>query len=94
MYKLKQRANKMGLLANHLKMAYCDFIANRVRKALVNDQWTILHGENLIDDIGNVQMDLHPTEGYLLSTAKSITVHDVNGKAYIVSIQEAPILDK
>jgi hypothetical protein len=30
----------------------------------------------------------------LQSTAKSITVHDVNGKAYIVSIQEAPILDK
>jgi hypothetical protein len=51
-------------------------------------------GENLIDDIGNVQMDLHPTCGYLLSTAKSITLHDVNGKAYIVSIQEAPILDK
>ena len=84
----------MGLLANHLKMAYCDFIADRVRKALVNDQWTMQDGENLIDDIGNVQMDLHPTKGYLQSTAKSITVHDVNGKAYIVSIQEAPILDK
>ena len=88
MYKLKQRANKMGLLA------YCDFIADRVRKALVNDQWTMQDGENLIDNISNVQMDLHPTEGYLQSTAKSITVHDVNGKAYIVSIQEAPILDK
>ena len=71
----------MGLLANHLKMAYCDFIADRVRKALVNDQWTMQDGENLIDDIGNVQMDLHPTEWlpckalpsqslYMTSTAK------------------------
>ena len=44
-----------------IKLAYCDFIADRVRKALVNDQWTMQDGENLIDDIGNVQMDLHPT---------------------------------
>ena len=71
-----------------IKLAYCDFIADRVRKALVNDQWTMQDGENLIDNISNVQMDLHPTCGFLLSTAKSITVHDVNGKAYIVAYRK------
>jgi hypothetical protein len=50
--------------------------------------------ENLIDDIGPIKMDLHPTEGYLQSTAKTITVWDSNGKAYFISIQEAHMLDK
>ena len=76
------------------KLAYCDFIADRIRKSLVNDQWTMHESENLIDDIGPIKMDLHPTEGYLQSTAKTITVWDSNGKAYFISIQEAHMLDK
>jgi hypothetical protein len=39
-------------------------------------------------------MDLHPTEGYFMSTKKVLTVHDVNGKAYVVTVEEAPFLDK
>ena len=39
-------------------------------------------------------MDLHPTEGYFQSTKKVLTVHDMNGKAYVVTVEEAPFLDK
>jgi hypothetical protein len=39
-------------------------------------------------------MDLHPTEGWFQSTKKVITVHDTNGKAYVVTVEEAPVLDK
>ncbi len=71
-----------------LKLAYCDFIADSINKA-------IRHGTfGLIASVGNVNMDLHPTEGWLVSTKKAMTVYDVNGKAYIVSVQEAPMLDK
>jgi hypothetical protein len=77
-----------------IKLAYCDFIADRIRKALVNDQWTMPDGDNLVDDIGPIKMDLHPTEGYMQSTGKTLTVWDTNGKAYFISVQEAPMLDK
>jgi hypothetical protein len=29
-----------------------------------------------------------------MSTKKVLTVHDVNGKAYVVTVEEAPFLDK
>jgi hypothetical protein len=40
------------------------------------------------------KMDLHPTEGWFMSTKKVMTMHDINGKAYVVTIEEAPFLDK
>ena len=63
------------------KLAYSDYIADRINKLIDQDRI-----------VGNV--DLHPTEGWLVSTKKAMTVYDVNGKAYIVSVQEAPMLDK
>ena len=73
------------------KLAYCDYIADRINKLIDRE---IGDNETLIDSVGNVNMDLHPTEGWLVSTKKAMTVYDVNGKAYIVSVQEAPMLDK
>jgi hypothetical protein len=29
-----------------------------------------------------------------MSTKKVMTMHDINGKAYVVTIEEAPFLDK
>jgi len=77
-----------------IKLAYCDFIIDRIRKGLVNDQWTMTDGENLVDDIGDIKFDLHPTEGWLQSTGKTMTVWDTNGKAYLVTVQEAEMLDR
>ena len=71
-----------------LKMAYCDKIADSIRKALIKHD-----PDGIIGPVGPIQMDLHPTEGYFLSPKKAITVHDMNGKAYVVTIEEAPMLD-
>jgi len=64
------------------KLAYCDYIADRINKLIDRE---IGDNETLIDSVGNV------TEGYLVST---MTVYDVNGKAYVVTVEEAPFLDK
>ena len=74
-----------------LKLAYCDYIANRIHTLLERE---IGDNETLLESVGPTQMDLHPTEGWFMSTKKVMTVHDTNGKAYVVTIEEAPFLDK
>ncbi len=74
-----------------MKLAYCDYIADRIRKLVARE---IGDNDTLLESIGKVNYDLHPTEGYFQSTKKMITVHDANGKAYVVTIEEAPFLDK
>lgn len=78
-----------------LKLAYCDKIADVIRKKLlveVNDNWSSnpLAGGS----VGKIEWNLHPTEGWFISSKKMLTVHDGNGKAYIITIDEAPVLDK
>jgi hypothetical protein len=41
-----------------------------------------------------IKSDLDPVGGWFVSPKKTITVHDRNGKAYVVTIEEAPFLDK
>jgi hypothetical protein len=74
-----------------LKLAYCDYIANRIHTLLERE---IGDNETLLERVGPTKMDLHPTEGWFMSTKKVMTVHDTNGKAYVVTIEEAPFLDK
>jgi len=72
-----------------MKLAYCDKIADTIRKALLKyDEDGILNGP-----VGNIEWDLHPTEGYFLSPKKMIKVWDSNGKAYSITIEEQPVLD-
>ena len=72
-----------------MKLAYCDKIADTIRKALVKyDEDGILNGP-----VGKIEWDLHPTEGYFLSPKKLIKVWDSNGKAYSITIEEQPALD-
>jgi hypothetical protein len=71
------------------RLAYCDKIADTIRKSLLKyDTDGILNGP-----IGPIKSDLHPTEGWFVSPKKVITLHDSNGKAYVVTIEEAPLLD-
>jgi hypothetical protein len=72
-----------------MKLAYCDYIADRIQKLLDRE---IGDNETLISNVGNVQMDLHPTEGWFQSTKKVIQVTDTNGKSYVVTVEEAPEL--
>ena len=71
------------------RLAYCDKIADTIRKSLLKyDTDGILNGP-----IGPIKSDLHPTEGWFVSPKKVIALHDSNGKAYVVTIEEAPLLD-
>lgn len=70
-----------------LKLAYCDYIADMIfNNAIPNNDY--------IESMNSPRMDLHPTEGYFMSTKKVITMHDRNGKAYVITVEEAPMLDK
>lgn len=68
-------------------LAYCDFIADRIRKALVASKEDIFEPVKLFE-IGHVKYDLGPN-GEFASTKKTLTVVDMNGKSYIVTVEEA-----
>ena len=74
------------------RLAYCDYIIDCIKVLLqsVSDR----RPEHLVESVGGVEWDLHPVEGYMLSTRKALTVWDSNGKAYVVSVEEAPALDR
>jgi len=64
-------------------IAYCDFIAHKIKEAFNNDK-----PDNLIESVDAIKWDLHPEEGYMLSTDKSIQMTDFNGKKYLVTVTE------
>ena len=74
-----------------LNLAYCDYIAARIHTLVSNE---INDNQTMMESVSTPKMDLHPTEGYFQSTKKVLTVHDMNGKAYVVTVEEAPFLDK
>jgi hypothetical protein len=74
-----------------LKLAYCDYIANRIHTLIDRE---IDDNDTMMAYVSHPKMDLHPTEGWFQSTKKVMTVHDMNGKAYVVTVEEAPFLDK
>ena len=64
-------------------IAYCDYIAHTIKKTLiVNDE------ENMLSTVGGIKMDLHPEQGYFLSTKKTIEVVDKYGKQYKITVEE------
>lgn len=71
------------------RLAYCDKIADTIRKSLLKyDTDGILNGP-----VGPIKSDLDPVGGWFVSPKKVITLHDRNGKAYAITIEEAPLLD-
>ena len=71
-----------------MKLAYCDRIAAAIREALVKSDPV-----GIIGPVGPIKMDLHPTAGYFQSSKKTMTVWDMNGKAYSVTVEEQPMMD-
>ena len=61
-------------------LAYCDRIVKDIQKALKGG-W--------LDQVGAVIYDLHETEGYMISTKKTLYVSDKNGKRYRITVEEA-----
>jgi hypothetical protein len=62
-------------------IAYCDLIADEIKNAINSrsGSW----------NAGNVQLDLHPTDGYFQSTKKTVDITDPNGRKYRVTVEEA-----
>ena len=71
-----------------MKLAYCDKIADSIRKALIKSD-----PDGIIGPVGPIKMDLHPTGGYFVSPKKTMMVWDMNGKAYSVTVEEQPFMD-
>lgn len=68
-------------------LAYCDYIADAVQKGLIRDQH--MNPDRIkLNDVSKVQMDLHPDKGYFVSTKKTISVEDMNGKKYKITVEE------
>jgi hypothetical protein len=74
-----------------MKLAYCDKIADTIQKAL--KVAVAQDADGIVAEVGRIQMDLHPEGGYFVSPKKLIIVHDMNGKAYSVTVEEQPMLD-
>jgi len=66
-----------------MNLAYCDKIADVVRKALLK-----YDPDNIIGLIDPIKWDLHPTKGYFVSTKKTIDLCDMNGKKYRITVEE------
>lgn len=66
------------------RLSYCDKIAHTIREALNSHD-----PDGIIAGCGPVKMDLHPIEGYWLSSAKVLFAADMNGKLYRISVEEA-----
>ena len=64
-------------------LAYCDKIADVIRKALLKHD-----PDHIVGLVGDIQMDLHPSEGYYMTSKKTIQVSDMNGKMYKVTVEE------
>ena len=69
-------------------LAYCDKIADSIRKAMIRSD-----PDGIIGPVGPIKMDLHPVGGYFVSTKKTMMVWDMNGKAYSVTVEEQPMMD-
>tara|TARA_B110000285_G_scaffold183323_1_gene207454 strand:+ start:126 stop:332 length:207 start_codon:yes stop_codon:yes gene_type:complete len=66
-----------------MMIAYCDKIAQVVRKSLLG-----YDPDNIIGLIGPIEMDLHPTGKYFVSPKKTIEMTDFQNKKYKITIEE------
>jgi len=65
-----------------MNLAYCDHIAATIQENLQR-------GKDY--NPGPVNWDLHPTEGYMLSTKKTLSCIDSNGRKYMITVEEETV---
>ncbi len=66
----------------HVKLAYCDKIADSIKKAL-----NAYDADGIIVGCGSVKLDLDE-DGCLRSTKKTLFAIDLNGKQYKITVEE------
>jgi hypothetical protein len=64
-------------------MCYCDYIADLIKKIMSQAD-----EKDLISKVGPIRYDLHPIDGYMVSTKKTIDITDRYGKMYKITIEE------
>lgn len=64
-------------------LSYCDFIA-----ATISDTLRTPAASTLLRATSRPLLDLHPKEGYFVSTRKFVSVEDKWGKFYRITIEE------
>lgn len=69
----------------NVPVIYCDYIAKVIDDALFRDA---MSPDGLVAGSGNVKSDLHPIDGYLMSTTKTINAMDRNGRLYEITVRE------
>ena len=67
-------------------LAYCDYIAKVISEAMKKD--SVSNRNSYIDNVGKTRWDLDEESGAFLTTKKTISVIDRNGKAYRVVLEE------
>jgi hypothetical protein len=71
--------------ADIMELVYCDYISALINEKLKGDVGSI---GTVIKEVGPTKLDLHPTEGWFVSTKKTMSVIDKNGRKYKVTIEE------
>lgn len=65
-----------------MKLAYCDYIAHVMKQGL-----SMLDNKKLISAVGVINFDTN-ADGSFMSTKKTFKVKDMQGKTYIVTVEE------
>ena len=64
-------------------MSYCDKFAQVIKDAI-----NAPDPDGIIAGCGKIQWDLDPTDGYLVSTKKTIYAADMFGRHYKITVEE------
>ena len=65
------------------RLAYCDKIADTIRKSLLG-----YDPDGIIGPVEGIKSDLHPEGGWFVSPKKTIDLFDMNEKKYRITIEE------
>ena len=72
-------------MVNTRHVSYCDYIGRVIQSAIDRDT---LSYDGLLAGCGSIKSDLHPVDGYFMSTKKTINVADRNGRLYEITIKD------
>ena len=62
-------------------MHFCDRIMHVISKTFKSDPYGCKFEQD------RIRMDLHPTEGYYLSSTKFLTITDIDGQQYKITVE-------
>ena len=81
----QQMEEELAMLEHQAKsaMVYCDKFAQVIQDAINRPD-----PDGIIAGCGKIHWDLHPEDGYLVSTKKTIHAADMFGRHYKITVEE------